>query len=61
MIVVGSLGLILKYPSISTTLSSALAHRPFILPVAIFIPTMLGLIYQHSGPTMVAKPAAPKK
>jgi hypothetical protein len=58
MIVVGTLGLILKYPSMGTSLTHTLAIKPFILPLAIFIPTLLGLIYQHSGPTpQSAKPS----
>jgi hypothetical protein len=61
MIVLGGLVLVLKYPSMATSLTDALNHHRFILPLTVFIPTLLGLIYQHSGPTMVAKPAVPKK
>jgi hypothetical protein len=61
MIVLGGLVLLLKYPSMATSLTEALNRHRFILPLTVFIPTLLGLIYQHSGPTMVAKPALPKK
>jgi hypothetical protein len=60
MIVVGALGLLMKYPNVSLSLNQTLTLKPFILPLSIFIPTLLGLIYQHSGPAP-AKPAAPAK
>jgi len=62
MIVVGVLGLLLKYPSFAMSLTQTLTLKPFILPVAIFVPTIMGLIYQHSGPTpQSVKPVPPKK
>ena len=62
MLVVGALGLMMKYPTFGTSLSKTMTLKPFVLPVAIFIPTLLGLIYQHSGPAPAgAKPGGPPK
>lgn len=63
MVVIGALGLMMKYPSFGLSVSKMLTLKPFVLPVAIFIPTLLGLIYQHSGPAPAgAKPGgAPAK
>jgi hypothetical protein len=47
MLVFGVLGLVYKYQSIAPQLTSGLTTRSFILPAAIFLPAMFGLIYQQ--------------
>lgn len=47
MLTFGVLGLIFKYQSIGPQVIQHLQVKPFLLPLAIFIPTMLGLIYQQ--------------
>lgn len=48
MLVFGLLGLIFKYQSLSPQIMDGLTGRPFLLPVSIFIPAVLGLIYQQA-------------
>lgn len=48
MLVFGLLGLAYKYQSIAPQLTQHMQLKPFLLPLAIFIPTVLGLIYQQS-------------
>jgi len=48
MLVFGLLGLIFKYQSVSQTLTTSLTGQPIVLPLAVFIPTVLGLIYQQT-------------
>jgi hypothetical protein len=47
MLTFGVLGLIFKYQSIAPQVVQHLQVKPFLLPLAIFIPTVLGLIYQQ--------------
>jgi hypothetical protein len=48
MLVFGSLALIFKYDEISTALIHSMTIKPFLLPLAIFIPTLLGFTYQQA-------------
>jgi hypothetical protein len=58
MLVFGILGLLYKYQDIGPKITNGLQARTFILPMAVFIPTVIGLLYQQSS----SKPdAAPKK
>ena len=60
MLVFGILGLVLKYQDVAEPLDHHFQLKPFLLPLAIFIPTLCGFIYQRatlSGPP----PAAPAK
>jgi hypothetical protein len=62
MLVFGLLGLILKYQEIGDPLTHHFELKPFLLPLAIFVPTLCGFIYQKatiSGPP--AGPAPAKK
>lgn len=60
MLVFGILSLAYKYQEFAPNLAKSLELKPFLLPMAIFIATTLGLIYQqHSG--LNAPPAAAKK
>jgi hypothetical protein len=47
MLTFGVLSLVFKYQSIAPQVAQHLQLKPFLLPLAIFIPTMLGLIYQQ--------------
>ena len=59
MLIFGLLGFAFKYDSIAPQIANHLHLKPFLLPLAIFIPTVLGLIYQQSRTT--PDPAAGKK
>jgi hypothetical protein len=48
MLVFGLLGLIFKYQSVSPKLLASLTSQPIVLPLSIFVPTVLGLIYQQT-------------
>jgi len=48
MLIFGILGLIYKYQSIAPRVTENILIQPIILPMAIFIPTVLGLIYQQT-------------
>lgn len=48
MLVFGILGLIYKYQNVAPTVTDNIMFQPFILPSIIFIPAILGLIYQQA-------------
>jgi hypothetical protein len=50
----GILGLLEKYPSVGPELADHLTHQRFLLPTAIVVPAVIGLIFQHH---MSAAPA----
>jgi hypothetical protein len=60
MLIFGILGLVLKYQEVGGPLTHHFQIKPFLLPLAIFIPTLCGFIYQQA---MIpgAPPAAPAK
>ncbi len=62
MVVFGLLSLAFRYQDFAPRLSNSLEVKPFLLPMCIFIATILGLIYQQSS-ALNANPAgaAPKK
>src|SRR5205809_445939 len=45
----GILGLIYKYQGLSQQVTDKMLKQPFILPAAIFIPAVVGLIYQQTA------------
>jgi hypothetical protein len=49
MIIVGALGLLQKYQEIAPTIQKSLEQSPVILPMAVFVPAVIGLIYQQSN------------
>ena len=49
MLVFGILGLLFKYDDLGPKLSRGLQDRNFILPMAVFIPAVIGLLYQHAN------------
>ncbi|HEY7091244.1 MAG TPA: hypothetical protein VH518_24320 [Tepidisphaeraceae bacterium] len=48
MLIFGILGLIYKYQSIAPQVTENMTLKPFILPLSIFIPAVLGLLYQQT-------------
>jgi hypothetical protein len=52
MVIVGVLGLAYKYQEFSPRITQGVSGQPFMLPLMVLIPTILGLIYQqtHSTP-----------
>ena len=61
MLVFGILALIFKYDSVSGSLTHSFELKPFLLPLSIFIPTLLGFIYQQAVFPASPAPAAPAK
>lgn len=61
MLMFGLLGLLLKYQDLAPRIASYLGQRPFLLPMCVFVPTVIGMMYQQAY--AVPKPAAgaPKK
>lgn len=53
MLVFGLLGLIFKYQNLSSAIIQGLTLKPFLLPMAIFIPAILGLMYQQNATAAV--------
>jgi hypothetical protein len=47
MLIFGAMGLLYKYQSVGTSMTDGMNAKPFILPAAIFIPAVFGLIYQQ--------------
>jgi hypothetical protein len=58
MLIFGILGLIYKYQSVAPKLTENMTLKPFLLPLFIFIPAVVGLIYQQ---TQFGQPEAAKK
>ncbi len=48
MLVVGMLGLGYSYPALAKSLGTHLTTQPLALPLAVLVPTILGLIYQQT-------------
>jgi len=63
LLALGILGLLEKYPSIGPELADHLTKQHFLLPTAIVIPAVIGLIFQHhmSGAAAPGGGGAPKK
>ncbi|HMB95126.1 MAG TPA: hypothetical protein VKK61_03725 [Tepidisphaeraceae bacterium] len=47
MLIFGILGLIYKYKDAAPKVTENMTIKPFLLPLAIFVPAILGLVYQH--------------
>lgn len=58
MLIFGLLGLLLKYQEIAPRVGDYLALKPFVLPLFVFIPTVLGTMFQQNG---AAPPPVPAK
>ncbi len=61
MLVLGLLGLVLKYQDVGDPLTHHFQLKPFLLPLAIFIPTLCGFIYQKATIPGAPAAAAPAK
>lgn len=48
MLIFGVLSLLFKYQEISPAVAQHMLVRPFLLPMAIFVPTVIGIIYQQN-------------
>jgi hypothetical protein len=57
MIVFGLLGLIYKYQDLAPKITESLSGKSFILPMVIFIPATIGLIWQQTQFPAQAPPA----
>jgi hypothetical protein len=59
MLILGVLGLIYKYQGLGPQLTDNMTRKPFFLAAAIFVPTILGMIYQQTNTSQQAqqKPA----
>jgi hypothetical protein len=56
MLIFGVLALLDKYENVATKLTHAMSMKPFLLPMAIIIPTIIGMLYQQSdGPAPAKK------
>ncbi len=59
MVVFGTIALLLKHDDFGPSLNSQLTGKPFLLPMTIFVPTLLGYIYQQSMSAPDVAPAGP--
>lgn len=59
MLIFGLLGLLLKYQEIAPRVGDYLSLKPFVLPLFVFIPTVLGTMFQQNG--AMPPPVAAKK
>jgi hypothetical protein len=61
MLIFGILGLIYKYQSIAPQLTENMTRKPFLLAAAIFVPAILGMIFQQTQyPAAQAQSQKPK-
>jgi hypothetical protein len=60
MVVVGILALIFKYPDLAPQVTTAMSSRNYILPLAVFAPALIGLIYQQTPSAGAAGGAKPQ-
>lgn len=61
MLILGLLGLILRYEDAAPHVGRYLSLKPFLLPLCIFIPTVVGMMYQQAPPGAPKPPSAPPK
>jgi hypothetical protein len=57
MLVFGVLGLVFKYHEVTPRITSCFALKPFLLPMIVFIATVLGIVYQQNNASPAAQPA----
>jgi hypothetical protein len=48
MLIFGLLGMVDKYEQVAPKITSAMTLKPFLLPMAIIIPAIIGMLYQQS-------------
>jgi hypothetical protein len=61
MLIFGLLGLVLKYEDASPHVGRYLTLKPFLLPLCIFIPAVVGMLYQQATPGVPKPPGQPPK
>jgi hypothetical protein len=62
MLIFGTLGLLLKYQDVAPRIGSYLIHHNFLLPMCVFVPTVIGMMYQQTYSTAAkAAGSGPKK
>lgn len=61
MLVFGALGLIYKLKDVGPTITAKMTVAPFLLPMAIFIPAIIGIIYQQQTNPAGGAPPPGKK
>lgn len=61
MLIFGLLGMLFKYEQIAPRVTHTMTLRPILLPMAVIIPTIIGMLYQHSGASAAAAAPPPKK
>jgi hypothetical protein len=61
MLVFGILGLLYKYQDLGPKITESLQARHFILPMAIFIPAVMGMLFQQANKSSPAEPTPAKK
>jgi hypothetical protein len=61
MLVFGVLGLIYKLNDVGPAITSKMTVAPFLLPMAIFIPAIVGIIFQQQMNPVMGPQPAPKK
>ena len=54
MLIFGLLGMLCKYDQIAPKVTNTMALKPFILPMAVIIPAIIGMLYQQAGSTAAA-------
>ena len=60
MLVFGILGMLYKYQGLGPVVQQNLSVKPFILPLCIFVPAVIGLIYQQTQYPPAPPPSAKK-
>ena len=48
MLTLGAIGMLCKYDQIAPKLTHAMSLRPFLMPMAVIIPAIIGMLYQQS-------------
>jgi hypothetical protein len=61
MLVFGIIGLIYKYQTLAPDLTAMFNKKNFLLPAAVLLPTIVGLLFQQQMHPAEPPPAAPKK
>jgi len=55
MLILGLLAMIFKYEQIAPKVTNTMALRPFLLPMAVIIPAIIGMLYQQSDSPVPGK------
>jgi hypothetical protein len=61
MLIFGLLGLLCKYQSVGPTVTYHMKVQPVLLPLAILVAMILGIVYQHHNHSAPSGGGAPAK